>query len=71
MQSKLMAFLPQSYGSDKVQETGNTTCSYPAADGSVPLANEHLHEKDTGPDNVVDCSEQRQCHLKQHRRNAA
>lgn len=65
-----MVILPQSYGWGRVQETGNTMWSYPAADGSVPLADEHQHEKDTGPDNVEDCSEQRQCHLNEHNGNA-
>lgn len=62
-----MVILPQSYGWGRVQETGNTMWNYPAADGSVPLVDEHLHKKDTAPDNVADCSEQRQCNLKKHK----
>lgn len=61
--STLMVILPQSYGSDRLQETGNTTWSYPAGDGSVPWADEHLHRKDTVPDNAVDCSGPPRCHL--------
>lgn len=37
----------------------------------MPLADGHLHVKDTGADNVEDCSEQRQCHLKQQRWDVA
>lgn len=66
----LMVILPQSYGWGRVQVTGNTMWSYPAADGSVPLADEHLRERDNGPGSDVDCSELHQCHLNKHNGNA-
>lgn len=65
----LMVILPQSYGWGRVQGTESTASRYPAVDGSVPLTDEHLHEKDTGPGSVVKYSEQHQCHLNEHRSN--
>ena len=66
----LMVTLPQSYGWGRVQETGNTTWSCPAADGSVPLADEHLHEMETVPSSDADCSGQRQCHLNERKQRS-